>query len=70
MVVQHSTKALLKISGLLTATEAGRIAGVEPGTVVGWIRMGLLPATRFGTMWVVTDDELRDLLKARNGQPV
>ncbi len=65
MVVQHSTKALLKISGLLTATEAARQAGVEPGTVVVWIRYGLLPAVRFGPLWVIDEGELQEYLATR-----
>lgn len=65
MVVQHSTKALLKISGLLTAAEAAKRAGVEPGTIVVWIRYGLLPAVRFGPLWVIEESEFRDFLLAR-----
>ena len=65
MALQHSTKALMKISGLLTATEAARRAGVEPGTVVVWIRYGLLPAIRFGPLWGIDAGELDDYLAGR-----
>ena len=65
MAVQHSSKALLKISGLLTATEAAKRAGVDPGTIVTWIRYGFLPATRLGHWWVIDEGELTHYLEQR-----
>ena len=64
-MVIHSTKALMRISGLLTTTEAAKRADVEPGTIVVWIRYGILPATKLGYQWVVDADELNEYLATR-----
>lgn len=55
---------------LLSVAEAARRRGVDQRTVRGWIRRGLLSATRYGDrLWLIRESDLSKFRNPKMGRP-
>jgi excisionase family DNA binding protein len=53
----------------LTVREVAERLGLSKSRIFHMIRDGRLPATRFGTVWVIRERDLAKVLERKTGRP-
>lgn len=52
---------------IITTTAAAKLRGVTPAQVRNWIDEGLLPATKFGDVWMIRRGDVAKVPKRKRG---